>query len=382
MRVVLVSQNVTSGVLTFRKDLIKFLVEKGHEVYALANDYDEETKLLVESMGVQPVDYYLSGAGVNPLEDIRSIYDLYRKISQIKPDVVFSFFVKASLYGTLAAAFAKVPKRIAMLEGLGFVYTNTENQSKYKKKAIKLIHGGLASVCYYFADKVLFLNRDDPVDLLKNSFAKKSKFEVVGPIGLNLSDYPYSAVKAGGKVVFIFVARLIVEKGIFEFLNAARNIKESYSDVEFVVLGSIDKKNPTGIRFEELKKYIEEEVVVYPGYVKDINSWVKSSHVFVLPSYYREGVPRAIQEAMAIGRAIITTDSPGCRETVVDGVNGFLVPPRKTEYLIKAMESFINNKDMIVTMGEASHRIAKKRFDSEKIIPRLAEMLVGRVPSE
>lgn len=376
MKICLISQNASPGFLIFRKDFIEYLVSQGHVVYAFALDYSDDSRQAVQNMGAIPVDYTLNKTGINPFKDFKDTLALSRKLKKIAPDVVFSFFVKPSVYGTLAAKFAGVPRRIAMLEGLGYIHTPSPTGFSFKKRVLQLAHGLLCSVGYLFADKVLFLNPDDPKDLAKKSFLNKKKLQVLGPIGLNLSAYPYKPVDLNKPIRFIFIARLLAEKGIFEYLAAARQVKDVYPDAEFVVLGGLDPDNPAALSKPQLDEVIAENIIVYPGYVSNVAQWIADSHVFVLPSY-REGVPRSTQEAMAIGRAVITTDVPGCRETVVDGVNGFLVPPFDADALAKKMIYLIENPQIIKQMGIESHRMAVEQYDVQKINPILAKIVLG-----
>lgn len=376
LKIVLISQNVSPGILVFRRDFISYLVENGHDVYCFAIDYTEESKSLVTALGAIPMDYQLDKTGLNPLSDIKNTFQLYREIKDLRPDVVFGFFVKPSIYGTIAARMAKVPRRIAMLEGLGYIHTPTPSGFTFKKKILQLAHGFLVTVGYAFADKVLFLNPDDPLTLSRKSLLKKSKIHVLGPIGLNLNDYPYSPVRENCPVRFVFVARLLAEKGIFEYIEAARKVKKLYPESEFVVLGGLDPENPAALTKEQLQAVVAEGVIIYPGHVSNVQEWIAGSHVFVLPSY-REGVPRSTQEAMAIGRAVITTDVPGCRETVVDGVNGFMVPPWDSQELVDKMIYFIENRQEIRRMGDNSYRLAVERYDIQKINPVLESILIG-----
>lgn len=327
MNIVLVSQNHSPGLLIFRRDFIQYLVNQGHTIYAFALDYSSEAKAAVVALGAIPVDYKLSKTGVNPIRDLKDTLALAKKLKAVQPDVVFSFFVKPSIYGTLAAKLAGVPRRIAMLEGLGYIHTPNKSGFSLKKRLLQLVHGCLCTIGYAFADKVLFLNPDDPDDLAKKSLVNREKFQVLGPIGLDLDAYPYKRITTFESIRFIFIARLLAEKGIFEYLEAARLVKKVYPNAEFVVLGGLDPDNPAALSSAQLDEVIEEGIITYPGHVSNVSEWIANAHVFVLPSFYREGVPRSTQEAMAIGRAVITTDVPGCRETVIDGVNGFIIPP-------------------------------------------------------
>lgn len=201
------------------------------------------------------------------------------------------------------------------------------------------------------------------------------KVEVLGGIGLNLKEYPFQALdNIHSPVKFLFIGRLLKEKGIHEFVQAAELVKKIYTDVQFTVLGAIDHHNLGALKQTELDALIESKIIYYPGYVNNVKDWIADSHVFVLPSY-REGVPRSTQEAVAIGRPIITTDVPGCRETVNDGVNGFLVPKWNPEALAEKMIYFIKHPEQIRIMGNESHKIAIEKFDAEKVNQRLLKIL-------
>lgn len=381
MNIAIVSQNASPGILIFRHDLIERLVEGQHSVYAFAIDYTDESKAEVRAMGATPIDYSLSRTGMNPLRDLSDTFSLVGIFKDKNIDLVFSSFVKPSIYATLAARIAGVPRRFAMLEGLGFIHTPGRNGFTFKKRLLQVIQGGLVSISYAFAEKIFFLNPDDPVDLARTAMLDKKKLHVLGPIGLNLANYVYTPIDLSNPVRFIFVGRLLSEKGIFEYLRAADIVKQQYPSTEFVVLGGLDSENPSGLTQAELNEEVDKGTIIYPGYVKNVTDYIASSHVFVLPSSYREGVPRSTQEAMALGRPVITTDVPGCRETVEDGVNGFLVPPWAPEALAEKMIYFIENKSEIERMGWESYRIAQDKFDVNKVNDNLLKLL-GLHPPE
>ncbi|WP_417685374.1 glycosyltransferase family 4 protein [Pseudidiomarina gelatinasegens] len=375
-KIVLISQNASPGFTIFRKSFIKFLVQQGHEVFAFAIDYTPETIDRVRSLGATPIAYSLNKAGLNPLRDIYDTYMLSRKLKELKADVVFSFFIKPSIYGTIAAWMAGVPRRIAMLEGLGYIYTASKDGLGLKKIFLQYVHGGLASLGYAFANKVLFLNFDDPKDLLKRAYVDHRKITILGPVGLDLSEYPYMDLDLAKPIRFIFVARLLAEKGVFEYLDAASMVKKRHPQVKFLILGGFDKDNPASLTEVELEEVINKGIVEYVGHVSNVAEYIANSHVFVLPSY-REGFPRSTQEAMAIGRAIITTDVAGCRETVLEGVNGFKVPPFNSEAIKEKMMYLIENPERMREMGYQSHCLAASEFEAEKINEKLYRLLVG-----
>lgn len=365
---------VASSFYSFRADLIYALLKQGHEVYAFTSEYTAEDLKKIEHLGAIPVTYTLNRGGLNPLADIFATYQLSKKIKAINPDLVFSYFSKPVIFGTLAAKLAKVPRVIGMLEGLGYTFTEQPEGLSKKTQLIKKIQVFLYKIALPQLDQLIFLNPDDPHDLLDQYSIKVKKAEVLGGIGLNLNHYKFST-NFSSNISFIFIARLLAEKGIHDYIKAAKIVKEKYPDVKFTVLGAIDKEALGSLEEEELQDLVQTNIIEYPGHVNNVSEWIERASVFVLPSYYREGVPRSTQEAMAIGRAIITTDVPGCRETVVDGVNGFLVPKWNPQALAEKMIYFIEHPDQIEKMGSESYKMAQEKFDAEKVNQRLLNIL-------
>ena len=366
---------VASSFYGFRADLIRTLLKKGHQVYAFTSEYTAEDLKKIEKLGATPITYTLNRGGLNPLADTIATYQLSKKIKAINPDLVFSYFSKPVIFGTLAAKLAKAPRVVGMLEGLGYTFTEQPKGLGKKTQLIKKIQVFLYNIALPQLDQLIFLNPDDPKDLLEKHAISVKNVEVLGAIGLNLQDYPYQPLSnSHSPLKFLFIGRLLKEKGIHEFVQAAKLVKKTYPDTEFTVLGAIDHHNLGALQQTELDSLISSNIIQYPGHVSNIKDWIADSHVFVLPSY-REGVPRSTQEAMAIGRAIITTDVPGCRETIVDGVNGFLVPKWNPEALAKKMIYFIEHPEQARLMGAESYKIAVENFDAEKVNQRLVNIL-------
>lgn len=365
---------VASSIHGFRSDLIKALLDKDYQVYAFFAEYNLEDIEEIEALGAIPVTYNIQRGGLNPLSDIKATLELAKKLKNIRPDVVFVFASKATIFGTLAARLARIPKIIGMLEGLGYTFTEQPNGSNIKTQIIKGSQVALYKLALPQLDKLIFLNQDDPKDLLDKYSIKVKRVEILGGIGLNLEDYNYSNVYPITPT-FIFIARLLAEKGIHDYIAAARIVKESYPNTKFIVLGAIDEQSLGALKDSELNKYVESNIIEHHGHVYNVSEWIAKSSVFVLPSYYREGVPRSTQEAMAIGRAVITTDVPGCRETVVNGVNGFLVEKWNPEAIAEKMIYFIENPEQIAIMGNESYKIAQEKFDAEKVNQRLLKMI-------
>ncbi|PCN59684.1 glycosyltransferase family 1 protein [Acinetobacter sp. YT-02] len=358
----------------FRSELIKNLNLKNITVYAFTTDNDALELEKISVLGAIPISYQLNRGGLNPLADMLATYKLAQQIKQLKPDLVFSYFAKPVIFGTLAAKIAKVPKIIGMLEGLGYTFTDQPNGLSSKTKLIKAIQVFLYKLALPKLDQLILLNHDDKTDLLINNDIEVKETYILGGIGLDLNQYKYSPVTKDLPIQFLFIGRLLKEKGIHDFIAAAQIVKEKFPQTTFTVLGGIDEANLGALTQGELTQYIDQNVIDYPGHVENIAEWIKQSHVFVLPSY-REGVPRSTQEAMAIGRPVITTDVPGCRDTVIDGVNGFLVPKWNPLALAEKMIYFIEHPEQVRMMGDQSHRIAIEKFDAEKVNQRLLEIL-------
>ena len=358
----------------FRSELIKNLNSKNITVYAFTTDNDALELEKISKLGAIPISYQLNRGGLNPLADILATYKLAQQIKQLKPDLVFSYFSKPVIFGTLAAKIAKVPKIIGMLEGLGYTFTDQPNGLSPKTKLIKAIQVFLYKLALPKLDQLILLNHDDKTDLLINNDIAVKETYILGGIGLDLNQYKYSPATKDLPIQFLFIGRLLKEKGIHDFIAAAQIVKQKFPQTTFTVLGGIDEANLGALTEGELTEYIDKKVIDYPGHVENIAERIKQSHVFVLPSY-REGVPRSTQEAMAIGRPVITTDVPGCRDTVIDGINGFLVPKWNPQVLAEKMIYFIEHPEQVRMMGDQSHKIAIEKFDAEKVNQRLLEIL-------
>jgi len=357
--------NQAFSLLNFRGHLISDMVAVDHEVLALAPDYNEKTRAEVRALGAEPLDYSLSRTGMNPVKDAADMLQLAIILRKLKPDITLGYAIKPVIYGTLAAWLAGAPHRFAMIEGLGYVFTPSEGAQQLKHRALKWIVSMLYATALKHANQVFFLNKDDIEEFSKNRIIAPMKAFLLGGIGVDLDVWtPAPPVKE--PVTFLLTARLLKEKGIVEYAKAARIIKQKHPDTRFILIGSLDT-NPGGLSHSEVESWVTEGILEWPGHVPDVRTWLVKASVFVLPSFYREGVPRSTQEAMAMARPIITTDAPGCRETVIDGKNGFLVPVRNPIALASAMERFIQQPELIEKMGKAGRKIAEERFDVHKV---------------
>lgn len=356
---------------SFRSPLIRELVARGFKVLALAPDFDDSSVRHIAALGAEPVSFSLNRVGMNPFRDIADFMRLLVSLRQINPDMVLSCFIKPVIFGTLASAIARVPRRLALIEGLGFVFTDNGGSPDFKLRLLRALVSALYRLALKFAHTTIFLNRDDLMDFSRLGIVESSKSVVLGGIGVDLNEWPFTA-PVTDQIRFIFIGRLLREKGIEYFVSAARFVKRDYPEAEFVVLGDVDV-NPGAITLEQMRSWENAGAILWPGHV-EVAPWLERSSVVVLPSF-REGVPRSVQEAMAMGRPIITTDVPGCRDTVDHGVNGFLVPVRDAKALSDAMVCFIKQPWLIESMGRESRRLAEERFDVHKVNLKFLELL-------
>ena len=310
--------------VNFRGALIREFVNRGFEVYAFAANFDASTSNRVTELGAYPVDYNLSRASLKPTHDIAVFLKLTRLLRKIKPDIVFSYTIKPVIYGTLAASILRTPKRYALITGLGYAFNESQGNDQLKRKVARVFATFLYRLALRRASKVFFQNKDDLSEIVSAGIVKSDKAVLIGATGVDLEHFGVSSLPLK-PVTFILVARLLKEKGVPEFVEAARILKSKYRDIRFLLVGGLDP-NPDSISKDEVEGWVKDGIIDWVGQVNDVRPYIAQASVFVLPSYYREGIPRSTQEAMAMARPVITTDAPGCRETVIDGVNGFLVP--------------------------------------------------------
>lgn len=360
--------NQAFSMLNFRGPLIRDIVERGHEVFAFAPDFGDLTRQAVWQLGGTPVDHGFERTGINPVQDATALVDLVSKLRAIQPDIALGYSIKPATYGIMAARMAQVPRRFAMIEGLGHVFMGHQS---LKGKALRVAASLLYRTALGWTERTFFLNLDDKADFLRFGLVSEKRAEVIGGIGVDLSVWK-PAPPVTEPVSFVFVGRLLREKGIIELIEAMRRVKAKRPEVQLTVLGDVDS-NPSSVSRDEVEAWVAQGLVIWPGQV-EVAPWIAQSSVFVLPSY-REGVPRSTQEAMAMARPVITTDVPGCRETVVEGRNGFLVPAKDASALTDAMLRFVERPQLVAPMGAESRNMAEERFDVAKVNARLIEAM-------
>lgn len=371
MKSLLLVGSYADSLLNFRGPLIAALLEKRVRVHVAAPGLGQHTvqRKALETLGVIVHDLYMARTGMNPITDIRTLWNMFRLIKSIAPDAVLAYTIKPVIYGVIAAKIARVTHIFALITGLGYAF-----QSKGSR-----ITRSIAQLLYRFslsrAEKVFFQNPDDKQLFLQRKIISSNvPAVVVNGSGVDL-DFFKPAVPPTKPAHFLLIARLLGSKGVREYVQAAEIIKQKHADVCFSLAGWIDS-NPDSISETELSNWIQTGTINFLGKLADVRPALQACSVYVLPSY-REGTPRTVLEAMSTGRAIITTDAPGCRETVVHGKNGFLVPIQSAESLASAMEVFIKDTSLIVSMGRESRNIVEQKYDVRKVNEfMLAEMKI------
>ena len=367
MRIMVISSD-TKSLIDFRADLMMEMKNLGNDIIAVApeNGYDEE----FNKMGIDFVQVEFDRASTSVLEDIKFYFKIKKIINEKKPDIVFSYALKPVIYASIAASKCGVEKIYSLLPGLGHAFNKGE--VKFKDKVVSKLVRMLLKYACNLNKRIIVQNPDDRQELINEKIIKEDKVVRVNSSGVNMdrfkiSDYP-------DNTTFIMISRLLKNKGVIEYISAAKNLKKKYKDVRFQLLGPIDS-NPLSLSKNELDNLIDDDSVEYLGVTDDVRDYIGNASVFVLPSYYREGVPRSIQEAMAMGRTIITTDWIGCKETVVDGYNGYLVKPKEICDIEEKMEILIKDPELIQEMGKNSLEYCKEKFDINLVNKQMLEFI-------
>ena len=346
------------SVIRFRGHLIDALRSRGLEVHVVAAGFDEcpAVREQLLARGVTVHDLPLERTGMNVRADLHSCLYLYRLFRRHRPDAVLAYMNKPVIYGLLTAWLARVPRRFALMTGLGFAF-----QDENFHRPVSRMMRGLYRMALSVTSAVFFQNPDDEalVRALK-LMPERVPSQVVAGSGVDVGEYDCRPLP--GQPVFLMIARLLKEKGVREYVAAAGELRRRHPQVRCLLVGPLDE-HPSAVSREELDGWVRAGVIEYLGQLPDVRPALADASVYVLPSYYREGIPRSILEALSMGRAVVTADSPGCRETVRHGDNGLLVEPRSSAALLAAMEELVLDPDRVARMGAASRRLAEQRFD-------------------
>lgn len=343
----------------YRRFFLRDLLAGGHEVVAVA-PFDDWTDR-VRSLGIKCVDLRLTRWGTNPASEVAAIRDIYSVMRRESPDVAILYTIKPVIYGSLAARAAGVRRIFSLVTGLGYMFVEGGRFTKVKQWAAR----NLYRLALAQNERVFFQNPDDLALFTSGGVIDEAKTILVPGSGVDTEHFSPDTAPPDDDH-FLLVSRMMWDKGVGEFVEAARRLKKRYPHAKFTLLGPLDD-NPKAIPEDKLREWDAEGAVRYLGPADDIRPYLARCSVYVLPSRYREGIPRTNLEALAMGKPIITTDMPGCRETVVPLRNGFMITPGDTDALVTAMDAFLMDRALAGRMGAESRKLALEKFRVEAV---------------
>lgn len=336
----------------FRLPVMQELVRQGHTVYAICPRGEISESFYKHD--IIHIPYEIERSSLNPFKEIRAIHNIYHTIKPLNLDILHTFTAKPNIYGTIAGRLAKVPRIINLVEGLGSFYLENDLKSRFVRTVIEQLYRQV----FKLSDTVMFVNNDDPDYMISKKIIATEKVFVIKGVGINTKEWKPLVKKLEG-IRVTMIARAIKHKGVVEFIEAATLLGEKYPEVSFQFVGYPDEGNRFSLSEEFMKSH---GAIHYLGQQDNIRHILSQSDIFVLPSY-REGLPRTTLEAMSMGLPVVTTDVVGCRETVDDGVNGFIIAPKNSVALGEAIEKLIADPSLRERMGKAGRDKAIKEFD-------------------
>ena len=361
--------NTGFAIYTYRQGVIRMLVAKGVRVIVLAPR--DRTFPLLEEMGCECIDLPVASKGTNPLDDLKTLAALYRHYRALKPDVVFHYTIKANIYGSVAAWLARVPS-IAVTTGLGYVFIQKSRAAQVAK--------ALYRIAFRFPREVWFLNRDDHSAFVSERLlAHPERAKLLHGEGVDVDYFALTPLplSSSSQFTFVLIGRLLWDKGVGEYVDAARSLRQRYPHARFQLLGPVGVDNPSAITRADIEAWRQEGVIEYLGEAHDVRPVIAQADCVVLPSY-REGVPRTLMEASAMGRPIVATDVPGCREVVADGVTGLLCEARNAQSLAAKLAQMLDmSEDARREMGLRGRAKVTAEFDEALVIERYRQTLLA-----
>jgi glycosyltransferase involved in cell wall biosynthesis len=355
---IVLSSNTAFSLYNFRLPLMRALKEKGYEVMAVSPENGKYSELLRKEFSFYAVKN-LDRKGTNPIKDLKLFFEYLLLFRRLKPELVINFTIKPNIYGSISAGLLGIPS-ISVITGLGYVFI----RESWLTKFVKLLYW----LAFRFNKAVVFQNSEDMKTLEKLC---ERRCLLIESSGVDLKHLDPELCKEAKKdeFTFLFVGRLLTDKGIYELIKVFEKLKKEKPKVKLIIVGSPDEGNPNSVSKGELEKWVKEGLIEWRGFQEDVRPFYCMANCVVLPSYYREGVPRVLLEAMAMEKPIITTDAPGCRNVCVDGVNGFLVKPKDVESLYLAMKRMVELGDeKLREFGKAGRRLAEDKYSVEKIV--------------
>ncbi|AVR00351.1 hypothetical protein OBCHQ24_15515 [Oceanobacillus iheyensis] len=355
---VAISMIVTCDKRIDRKELVKEIQNRGHEVIYLGQESPKKIHPDYKINNINFISIPIGRDNTNPLNEIKSLLAARNTIKNNGIDVLIAYGIRTFPTVVLAAKLAGVKKIMCVVNGSGRLF----QLQGLKGILVKTLSYPLLSLSFLTSNNILFQNPDDQKMIKRKGLLWKNNYDIINGSGVNIEEFKFNKLEKN--LVFSMISRLTESKGVNEFVTAALKIKKTYPDTSFNLIGPIDDST---IDMKQLQKAMDKKVINLVGKVEDVRPYISNCRVFVLPSYYPEGIPRSILEAMAMGRPVITTDSTGCRETVIDGINGFLIPPKDPYTLEKKMLWMINNNEEVEKMGVNSRKLCEEKFDVNKI---------------
>ncbi|EIO3937747.1 glycosyltransferase family 4 protein [Vibrio vulnificus] len=356
-----------SSLYNFRGELIKLLSSCYLNTIAMASGASDIEKEKIENIVNTYINYKISRSGLNPLLDVITLISLIVNLKRFNPDLVLAYTIKPIIWGGIAARIAKVPAFYALVTGLGFAFQPGGFLKGLLIRLVRLLY----KTALKEAKGVIFQNPDNMQVFINQGIVPKEKCFLVNGSGVDLSHYEKEPLS--NKPYFLLIARLLGDKGIREYAQAAAVVKQQYPEAEFHLVGPEDP-SPDGIQINEVNDWHESGVIHYHGATTDVRPFIKACNIFVLPSYH-EGMPRTVLEAMAMGRPVLTTNVPGCKETVVNGENGWLVEKANVEQLAERMIWFIEHPEQWEIMGDKGHQMANEKFDVHKVNAEILKIM-------
>jgi glycosyltransferase involved in cell wall biosynthesis len=364
LRITLVC-NTAWAIYTYRQGLIRELVARGVEVTVLAPR--DRTFDLLSAMGCRCIDLPVASKGTNPRDDLRTLWALYRRYRSIRPHIVFHYTIKPNIYGSIAAKLAGVDS-VAVTTGLGYVFIQQSRAAQVAKKLYRF--------AFRFPREVWFLNRDDQAAFVDQKLlVHPERARLLHGEGVDLEQFAFTPLPDKPHFDFVLIGRLLWDKGVGEYVEAARRLRARYPQARFRLLGPVGVDNPSAITRDEVAAWEQEGVIEYLGEAHDVRPFIAAADCVVLPSY-REGVPRTLMEASAMGRPIVATDVPGCREVVADGVNGLLCEVRNAQSLAERLAQMLDMSGAARrAMGERGRQKVAAEFDERVVIEKYKDLV-------
>ncbi|SLM50297.1 Alpha-D-QuiNAc alpha-1,3-galactosyltransferase [Nitrospira japonica] len=360
-----------------RLDLARAAVASGFDVALATRVTDHETRILKEGVRLFPIR--LSRRSKNPLAELLALAELTRLYKRERPAVVHHVGLKPILYGSIAARLASVPTVVNAFAGLGYLFTDEDRQGRFLNKTLgRVLRAVLTSV----RSTVIFQNHDDRDLLIKERVVTREQSRIIPGSGVDVSTFTLRPPSGEGPIVML-ASRMLWDKGIGEFIEAVRRLKSNGVSARFVLVGRCDEHNPAAILEETVRSWAEEGLVEWWGHREDMPATLALATIAVLPSY-REGLPKSLLEAAACGKPMVATDVPGCREILVHGVTGLLVPPKDSAALAAAIHSLLDDPALRTEMGVAARELVVRSFSvetvTEQVIRLYRELLAGKPP--